>query len=349
MLSNQPYKLSKLGFDDSKPWGDTPKASAFFPAFQHEFKTPTPVESVGEVFLFSPLNKAPGKSFITNAITTVDYFTHWHGLSDSQKEGVFDCGALTAGITKYDIVPLFAKVIFASGPLSIQLHDENHVEKGKFVSGKTEAWIALEDNVELIVGFKPGMKDPFMKEVDHFRSNYTTTQDIKAYFNFYTLNKGESYLISPGTVHAILKGTIYEIQQPCNITKRVLDIEKNQPRHCDFSLDDDRDLYLYNTYFDNLPTKYEPNKNGFYHFDTPYFATQQLSKSQPVCIKDSFSFIFCSDGALTINADGFSEILIKGEVLLIPANYNCSIDLTSTSLGYISYLPPHFKDPFAEE
>jgi mannose-6-phosphate isomerase class I len=347
MLSNRPYKLSELGFDDTKPWGNTQKASQLYPNLSGSFKPSTDTERVGEIFLFSPFNESPSKTSITKDISTVDYFSYWHALTSTQKEGLFDCGTLTSDITHYDLVPLFAKVLFADRPLSIQVHDENREENGLFIAGKTEAWIALEDHVELFIGFKPGMKQAFMNNVASFRSSYTTVDDMKAYFNHYTLNKGEGILILPGSVHAILKGTLYEIQQPSNITKRVLDIEKKLPRNCDFNLDNERDLFLYNSYFDTIPKKYIPNDEGQYQFDTPYFATQEIRKSQSVCINDSFSVLFCAQGPITISSPDFNETLNNGDVLLIPANYSWNTECDSHCRAYLSYLPHHFKDPFS--
>lgn len=344
MLENNPYKCSKFGYDNTKPWGDTAKAIRLFPQFKTLIQANN--KGIGEIFLFSPLRTKKGQTFITPALSTRSYFKTWINASPKKREKMFNLGESVSLIERYNDVPLFAKIIFAKSPLSLQIHDENHIENNQFISGKTEAWIALEDNVEIFLGFREGKKDEFMSQLLAFRKQFNTVEKLKTFFNFYTLKKGESVLVKPGTVHAILRGSIYEIQQPSNITKRVLEIEKKYPRKCRFNIENERDYYLYQTYFDTVPPIISCNSEGNYHFNTPYFATKLIKETQTICIDHSFSILFCPEGSMHLRYDNGKIKLNQGELALIPANYSLNIETKANSWGILSYLPAHFKDPF---
>lgn len=107
--------------------------------------------------------------------------------------------------------PLLVKLIDANDDLSIQVHPEV----------KTEFWHVLNAKPsKLYMGFK---KDTSKKEI----SNILNNGDITKSLNHIAVKKGDSYLIKPGTIHAIGKHTfLIEIQRSADVTYRLYDFNR---------------------------------------------------------------------------------------------------------------------------
>ncbi len=126
--------------------------------------------------------------------------------------------------------PLLIKLIHAKQNLSIQVHpdDKYAQEKEKAPFGKYESWYVLEapKGTKIIVGHN--FKN--QKEVQNAFDN----QQWENKFPEIDIQPGDTFDITPGTVHAICEGTyLYEIQQSCDITYRLYDygrLENGQPR-----------------------------------------------------------------------------------------------------------------------
>ncbi len=126
--------------------------------------------------------------------------------------------------------PLLIKLIYAKQNLSIQVHpdDKYAQEKEKAPFGKYESWHILEapKGTKIIVGHNFNNE----KEVQDAFDN----QEWENKFPEINIQPGDTFDITPGTVHAICKGTfLYEIQQSCDITYRLYDygrLENGQPR-----------------------------------------------------------------------------------------------------------------------
>lgn len=137
--------------------------------------------------------------------------------------------------------PLLVKIIDASDNLSVQVHpDETYVlEKDPRASSKIEAWYVLSaaPNSKIFCGFSQKLTKEKFREI-------VMEQRAEDFLNSYTVQKGDAFLIPPGTIHAIGKGCmILEIQQASDTTYRVYDYgrldEKGNPRelHLEKSLD----------------------------------------------------------------------------------------------------------------
>lgn len=131
--------------------------------------------------------------------------------------------------------PLLVKIIDAKEKLSVQVHpgDEYAAKKDPKNSGKMEAWIVLEADpgAELVVGFS--------KKLD--RESYTRlieANQAESVLQSIPVKPGDSFLLEPGTVHAIGAGVfLLEIQQSSDSTYRVYDYGRPRELHLEKALD----------------------------------------------------------------------------------------------------------------
>lgn len=107
--------------------------------------------------------------------------------------------------------PLLIKLIDANDDLSIQVHPDV----------KTEFWHILNKKPsKLYMGFK---KNTSKIEID----KVLKTGDITKSLNHIPVKLGDSYLIKPGTIHAIGKHTfLIEIQRSADVTYRLYDFNR---------------------------------------------------------------------------------------------------------------------------
>ena len=132
---------------------------------------------------------------------------------------------------RFPYFPLLIKLIDARNDLSVQVHpSDEYALKHEHSFGKSEMWhiISAEQECGLYIGFKEEMTKSEVKQ---------RLQDgtILEALNFFTVKPGETYLINPGTVHAIGRGVrLIEIQQNSDLTYRLYDYNRvgkdGQPR-----------------------------------------------------------------------------------------------------------------------
>ena len=137
-----------------------------------------------------------------------------------EKEGKEVLGTNCA---KFEDFPILAKFIDARDHLSIQVHPDNSYalqNEGQY--GKTEMWFVMdcEPGSYLYFGFQKEIsKEEFAERI----ANDTLTEVL----NKVEVQKGDSFFIEAGTLHAIGKGIlIAEIQQNSNLTYRVYDYNR---------------------------------------------------------------------------------------------------------------------------
>src|SRR5690554_3999656 len=217
--------------------------------------------------------------------------------------------------------PLLFKFIDADQDLSVQLHPNDALAKERHnSSGKTEMWYIIDakEDAELILGFNQVIdKEKYKKYLEEKR--------IAEIVEYRTINKGETYLVESGTVHAICKGVfLAEVQQASDITYRIYDWDRlgvsGQPRelHTELALDAIN--------FDQKETKlaYEDKTNDAVSIcKTPYFNTNKVLVSgeltRNLSAKDSFVVYMCVEGKGEVCVNGKSEEITQGESFLVPA------------------------------
>ena len=193
---------------------------------------------------------------------------------------------------RFKYFPILIKLIDAKDNLSVQVHpSDDYALKNENSFGKSEMWhiISADEGSGLYVGLnKNCSKDEIQKALEN--------GNILDYLNFFKVKPGDSFVIDPGTIHAIGKGVrLIEIQQNSNLTYRLFDynrVDKNgNPR--ELHIQKALEVINYN--------KYEVKKsNGDLLADNQYFTVKEMS----------------FDGEITLQANKKSFIsftFIKGE------------------------------------
>ena len=116
--------------------------------------------------------------------------------------------------------PLLIKLIDAKDNLSVQVHpSDEYALKNENSFGKSEMWhiINADEDAGIYVGFN---KDYEKEEIERRLNDGTILETL----NFFKVKPGDTFVINPGTIHAIGKGVrLIEIQQNSNITYRLYD------------------------------------------------------------------------------------------------------------------------------
>lgn len=124
---------------------------------------------------------------------------------------------------RFPYFPLLIKLIDARDNLSIQVHpSDEYALKHENSFGKSEMWhiIDAEANSGLYVGLK---RDYSQDEIERRLKDNT----IEECLNFFKVKPGDTFLINPGTIHAIGKGVrLIEIQQNSDLTYRLYDYQR---------------------------------------------------------------------------------------------------------------------------
>lgn len=233
------------------------------------------------------------------------------------------------------------KFIDAAQDLSVQLHPDDFLAKERHNSfGKTEMWYVMQadPNARLILGF--------ISEID--KNTYfekLSENKITEILHSEAVKKGDSFVIYPGTVHAIGAGVVLaEIQQTSDITYRIYDWDrpgidgKLRELHTEMALAA-IDFNESKTRLDH-PEK-ENTSVPLCH--TAYFATNKLQLTNNIkrdlSALDSFVVYMCVDGQAIIETGGFSEAMQTGETILIPASI-ATIQIKATAATILEvYIP----------
>ena len=217
--------------------------------------------------------------------------------------------------------PLLIKFIDASDFLSVQVHPDDKTARERHNSyGKTEMWYIVEsEGGQLITGFNREIdRKTYLK---HFNEG-----TLKEILHYETVSPGDIYFMPAGRIHAIGSGVLLaEIQQTSDVTYRIYDWDRvddrGQPRelHTDLALD-----VIDFTFHQEYRTPYQPLKNSTVTaVDCPYFTTGVIHLDQPLekdfNLIDSFVIYMCMEGTAGITYPGGTELIQKGQTLLIPA------------------------------
>jgi mannose-6-phosphate isomerase len=184
---------------------------------------------------------------------------------------------------KFPYFPLLIKLIDAKENLSVQVHpSDDYALKYENSFGKSEMWhiISADEGSGLYVGLN---KDYTKEDIQKALEEGT----ILDYLNFFKVKPGDTFIINPGTIHAIGKGVrLIEIQQNSNLTYRLYDynrVDKNGlPRelHIKKSLD----------VIDLKQYKKSPINNE-YLADNQYFTVKRVEFNGELKIATDHSFV----------------------------------------------------------
>ena len=169
---------------------------------------------------------------------------------------------------RFPYFPLLIKLIDAKENLSVQVHpSDDYALKYENSFGKSEMWhiISADEGSGLYVG----LNDNYSKE-DIEKA--LKEGNILNYLNFFKVKPGDTFIINPGTIHAIGKGVrLIEIQQNSNLTYRLYDYHRVDQNG------NPRELHIAKALEVIDYKKYEPSKeeNG-YLADNQYFTVKKV-------------------------------------------------------------------------
>ncbi|WP_411893340.1 type I phosphomannose isomerase catalytic subunit [Winogradskyella sp. A2] len=218
--------------------------------------------------------------------------------------------------------PLLIKYLDANKNLSVQVHpDDKMAEEYHNSFGKTEMWYIMdnEKDAEIILGLKD-------QQLDKSKLGDINAKNVREIFNSVKVNKGDSYFIPAGKVHAIGEGVmVAEIQQTSDITYRVYDWDR---------VDDSGNTRELHTDLATKATKVFPStgKSNYAlqqgkssnlvncNFFTTNIFKVKGEETKDYSFLDSFVIFMCVEGSAEIIQNGLSEVITMGETILIPAN-----------------------------
>ena len=203
-----------------------------------------------------------------------------------------------------DQFPLLIKFIDAADTLSVQLHPDDRLAQQRHNSfGKTEMWYIVDHDEDgfIIADLKEKLNEEQLREL-------VDKGELQQHLKAYPTEKGDTFFISPGLVHAIGKGVLLaEIQQTSDITYRLFDWNRK----------------------DDQGNEREPKVNHDKRaeqvelVDNRYFTTSRLNlntaKEIDLSRRDSFTIFINVSGKVEFAYKDRSYSLSMGETVLIPA------------------------------
>lgn len=227
--------------------------------------------------------------------------------------------------------PLLFKFLDAKEDLSIQVHPNDALAKARHNSfGKTEMWYVMQadENARLVVGFKENMsKETYLQHV--------TAHSLSSILNETTVEKGDTFFLETGTVHAIGAGVlIAEIQQTSDITYRLYDWDRVDENGVARELHTELALDAINFAVTNTKIPYHKETNQSVNLvDCPFFKTNLLEISGVYSWKkkkESFTVFMCTEGSFELETIDFKATYKKGDTILIPAVIG-ALEITGTT------------------
>lgn len=168
---------------------------------------------------------------------------------------------------RFPYFPLLIKLIDAKENLSVQVHpNDEYALKNENSFGKSEMWhiIDADEGAGLFVG----LNDNYSKE--EIEKKLKDNSILEA-LNFFKVKPGDTFIINPGTIHAIGKGVrLIEIQQNSDLTYRLYDYLRKDKNGNYRELHIDKALKVIDY------KKYEPNKEvDGYLANNEYFKVER--------------------------------------------------------------------------
>lgn len=219
--------------------------------------------------------------------------------------------------------PLLIKFIDAKTDLSVQLHPNDQLARERHNSfGKTEMWVVMQADkgARLNIGFQKTLdKQEYINALEEGK--------LVSLLNFAEVQPGDAFFIHTGKVHAIGGGTLLaEIQQTSDVTYRIYDWDRTDDQgnsrelHTGLALDaidfEKKDDYKLEY---EKPVNKSSNIASCPYFTTNYLKVEGLLEKDYSSL-DSFVIYMCTQGTCKITLNSSTEVLSKGETLLIPAN-----------------------------
>ena len=217
--------------------------------------------------------------------------------------------------------PVLVKRLNVTGRTSLHVTADDEVAEQRYDSfGKTALWYVEKAGADarLYLGFKQDVK------ADQF-FNACAQDKVEPLLHSVKPKAGETYLITPGMVHAAQDVTLIEIAECSELWFRLYDWGKQ-----------DREQHLEEA-FDLIDFKRSLDfaRDDKESIVTPQFTVNRFALTQALKSTrdedDTFLLYYCTKGAAVIQADKVNYQLKQGDLLLIPAETNEFFLLPETS------------------
>lgn len=237
--------------------------------------------------------------------------------------------------------PLLIKFLDANTNLSVQVHpDDNMANKYHNSYGKTEMWYIMESekNAEIIMGVNEQCSNPeILSQIN--------AENVTTLCNSEKVQKGDCYFIPAGKIHALGAGVLAaEIQQTSDVTYRVYDWDRRDHYGNSRELHTQKAIEATKLSPQTSKKEYDLAPNEMTSLvECDYFSTRilQVDESYTIDYKnlDSFVILMCVEGTAAITTDHFTETIIAGETILLPAICE-GIELQSKEARFLEvYIP----------
>lgn len=243
-------------------------------------------------------------------------------------------------------LPVLVKFIDAKKALSVQVHpNDEYARKHEHQNGKTEMWYVIDadEGASLVYGFRH-------KVTPEILQNAVETGTLDKHLQIVKVHKGDTYLVTAGTVHGIGAGMlIAEIQENSNVTYRVYDYNRVDNNGRRRELHFDKAVQVMNMEVASeaklrpYSVKHYPGYSQELLCRCEYFETERIHVTEVFTfsvLESSFEILMCLDGSgqvQTIDIKHKPMQFGKGETMFIPAGIGRCLIVGGMKLLKIRY------------
>ena len=209
--------------------------------------------------------------------------------------------------------PVLVKRLTVKGRTSLHVTADDEVAEQRYDSfGKTALWYveAVGPQAKLWLGFQRDVKAQEFFEACEDNAVEPLLHCIKP-------RVGETYLVTPGMVHAAQDVTLIEIAECSELWFRLFDWGSQER---ELHLEEAFDLIDWRSFAHAQDDKAKAANNSIV---TPQFTVNRFALTQPLKSTrdedDTFLLYYCTKGAAVIQADKVNYQLKQGDLLLVPA------------------------------
>ena len=210
--------------------------------------------------------------------------------------------------------PVLVKKLSVKGRTSLHVTADDEVAEQRYDAfGKTALWYveAAGPDARLYLGFKEDITAADFYKACHENKVESLLHSVKP-------KAGESYLITPGMVHAAKDVTLVEIAEASELWFRLHDWGSEE-----------RELHLEEAFdlidFQRYRVKRDTEGKGAIAI-TPQFTVNKINLTQPLKSTrdedDTFLLYYCTRGVADIQADKVNYKMKEGDLILVPAETN---------------------------
>jgi mannose-6-phosphate isomerase len=249
------------------------------------------------------------------------------------------------------IFPLLVKLIDSQADLSIQVHpDDRAAAAAGLGTGKTEAYhvLATDPGSVIFLGLEPGA-DPNVFAAACRRADGSAA----AFLRQLPASPGMTVLIPAGTPHALGAGiTIYEIQQPSNVTFRLDDWGRRDATGAARTLHHADGLAVVDPQLRPDPISPVVFRDGAIErgllVATRYFALERIASIQngtgTLSTVASPQVLTCIQGSWVIATADAQMSLLTGETLILPAGAEARFTASEPGVALRGWVPDLERD-----